>query len=96
MNPFKSDIENNGFLSDEEKQEMIRIRDERPLRPAEGKMFIDLKNDCVWDGTKKTVCSRDTSKPCTLLCPLMHFGEKYVYFYCGCEEVCYEINGVIE
>lgn len=103
MNPFKSDIENNAFLSEEDKQEMIRIRDKRPLKPEEGKMIVDFINDCVWDGTKKAVCSRDISKPCTLLCPLITFHdsdeddeERYVCFRCGCENVCYDIDGVIE
>ena len=100
MNPFKSDIENNPLLTDEEKQEMVRIRDKRPLKPEEGKMIVDFINDCVWDGTKKTVCSRDLSKPCTFLCPLItyHEGEeeRWVCFRCGCENVMYDVDGVIE
>ena len=100
MNPFKSDLENNAFLSEEDKQEMIRIRDERPLRPADGKRIVDYKNDCIWIGTKKTPCSRDISKTCTPYCPLVSIGEEeeqeVVYFNCGCEEVTYNIDGVIE
>ena len=77
-----------------DKEEIVKIHEPEKY-PG---LVVDFKNDCIWVGKKKALCSRDLAKSCTLLCPLVSVDRDgdNVSFFCGCQEVCYEIDEVVE
>ena len=77
-----------------DKEEIVKIHEPEKYDD----MVVDFKNDCIWIGKKKALCSRDLTKSCTLFCPLVSIDRdgNIVSFFCGCKEVGYEIDEVFE
>lgn len=63
----------------------IHLRDEDP-----DCIVVDVKRGVILDGKQEVLCSRDLSRACSLLCPLVCHDDNEITFYCGGESVTYE------
>ena len=69
-----------------DKEDMVRLHDERGKVEAEELIKVDLKNKCIIRLGEKMVCHKNRAYPCTPLCPLCGFDDESVEFYCGPSE----------
>lgn len=72
-----------------EKEDMVRVRDKHD-DTCEEDIIVDVKRGVILCGKQEVLCSRNLSRACSLLCPLVCHDDDEITFYCGCQAVTYE------